>query len=317
MKKSFILSVASITLISSCAGPESYEQKMARYTPKVTGSNLVPQITSEGFNFKNKVSNNRLPASAEDNKKSDSLNTPQMSEKNAEESTLSNKKLYFLTLLGQYETMKKFAYNFEAASVSICPQFHTSLLEHNEKKGITNNLKATTKFSYDVKKLNDTIYVNKRPELFLPLAKEETTPRVLDIIRSNRDNMNDAKMDELVHKALDIHLAKTYSEIRELCEFGVSNNYYIYENLITHIKSNEFKAKESNMDTLLKTTIFSNIALVTSLEKGTEAKAMGRAIASITEATSKSSGTPYAKEVMVRLNVEWAKEYFEDLKSNR
>ena len=169
--------------------------------------------------------------------------------------------------------------------------------------------KNNKKFTYDAARLSDPDYIAKRPELSLPLAKDEVTPKVVDIFRSDKSDMNDFKMNELVHKALDIHLAKTYSEIRELCEFGVSDNYYIYENLITHIKNSSFPPAEKSMDTLLKTTIFSNMALVTSIDK-IQATPM-RSIASV---EAKSKDASYSNEVMTRLNVEWAKEYFESLK---
>nr|BDT28765.1 hypothetical protein BHI3_22310 [Bacteriovorax sp. HI3] len=305
MKNLFIISTLTLTTLVSCAGPESFEQKMDRYTPKNMGQNQVPEITSSGFKFSS--SKSRMPASA---------GTATSVEKSlSEEATLSNKKLYFLTLFGQYESMKKYAQDFEAPSVNICPHFHTSLLEHKGRKpaGFAGNVtyKNNKKFVYDYKKIDDADYVSKRPELSLPLAKDDVTPKVVDIFRSQKGDMNDAKMNELVHKALDIHLAKTYSEIRELCEFGVSNNYYIYENLITHIKNSSFPPAEKSMDTLLKTTIFSNIALVTSLDK-IQATPM-RSIASIGSKSKESSNT-YSNEVMTRLNVEWAREYFESLK---
>jgi hypothetical protein len=161
--------------------------------------------------------------------------------------------------------------------------------------------------------LTDDIYVAIRPELLLPLTKNETSPKVIDIIRNSGHSMNDFAINELVHKALDIHLAKTYSEIQELCEYGSSDNYYIYENLITHIKNNNFDASTHNMNILLKTTIFSNIALITSLNKEQSAKAGGRAIASVPTENNKYA---YSSEVMARLNVNWANQYFDYLKES-
>ena len=304
MKNLLVISTITLTTLISCAGPETYQEKMSRYTPKVIGNNQVPEFKSSGFVFKEK--SGRTPASAE---------TPTSVEKTqTEEMTLSNKKLYFLTLFGQYESMKKYAQDFDAPSVNSCPHFHNSLLEHNGRKpaGFAGNIthKNNKKFVYDVERFSDPDYVAKRPELSLPLAKDEVTPKVIDIFRSESKSITDAKMNEIAHKALDIHLAKTYSEIRELCEFGVSDNYYIYENLITHIKNSSFPPAEKNMDTLLKTTLFSNIALVTSLEK-IQATPM-RSIASV-ETKNRDSAASYSNEVMTRLNVEWAREYFESL----
>ncbi|MBC7712614.1 MAG: hypothetical protein H7177_04720 [Rhizobacter sp.] len=312
MKKNtcVLMTLAFSAVLSSCAGPESYHDKMARYSPQPTiGKNTVPQIDAQGFQFK--ASSKRSPASNESTGTS-------VEKTSSEEATLSNKKLYFLTLFGQYESMKKYAQSFEAPNVNICPHFHTSLLEHKSRKpaGAFSNVvnKDAKKFSYDSKRFNDPQYVAGRPELSLPLSKDEVTPKVIDIFRSEKVANNDSKMNEMVHQAIDIHLANTYSEIRELCEFGVSNNYYIYENLITHIKNSEFKPAEKNMNTLLKTTIFSNIALVTSLDK-IQATPM-RSIASV-EPKAKEFSAPYANEVMSRLSVEWAKEYFDHIKTSK
>jgi hypothetical protein len=306
-KTSLIMTITfSAILASACAGPESYQSKMSRYTPKQYGINQVPDITSSGFQFSQK---SRGPASRE--------SATSVEQSLSDEATMSNKKLYFLTLFGQYESMKKFAAEFDAPVVNICPHFHTSLIEHNGRKGkgpmSRIPMRDTKKFAYDKTQWGNPDYVAAHPELSLPLAKEETTPRVIDIFRSQASTMTDAKMDEMVHTALDIHLSKTYAEIRELCEQGVSDNYYIYENLITHIKNSSFGPQEKNMNTLLKTTVFSNIALVTALEK-IQVTPM-RSIASVE--AKKDTSVPYSNELMTRLNVEWAHEYYDHLKSSK
>ncbi len=301
---SVIASLATTALLAtSCAGPESYQQKMARYTPKVEGKNIVPEIKAYDFKFAQTSTKKsaRGPASVEPavtaEKKEELENNP------------TNKKLYFLTLYTQYESLKKYSTEFAGPSVSICPNFHTSLLRHREKMPVADSTNVSgKKFSYDSAKFSDESYVASNPELLLPLSKEETTPRVIDIIRGSKTTVSDFAVNEMVHKALDIHLSKTYNEIRELCEYGVSDNYYIYENLITHIKNNKFDPDSSNMNTLLKTTVFSNLALVTSLEKQTKGRTQGRAIASVDG--DKQRG-PYVGEIMTRLNVTWAGQYFD------
>jgi hypothetical protein len=305
-KNTFVLMTVSLTVLASCSSPESYQTKMSRYTPKQYSVNQVPEITTSGFQFTtNKGS--RLPASADKGVSVESVQS--------DEATLSNKKLYFLTLFGQYDSMNKYASEFDAPSVNVCPHFHNSLLEHNDRKpaGFSSKVptKNTKRFVYDSSKFNDAEYVSNHPELSLPLSKNEVTPKVIDIFRSEGSKLNDSKMNELVRTALDIHLSKTYGEIRELCEFGVSDNYYIYENMITHIKNSNFAPAEKNMNTLLKTTVFSNIALVTALEK-IQPQAM-RSIASVEK--KKDVSAPYSNELMTRLNVEWAREYFDHLRS--
>jgi hypothetical protein len=296
-------------MLASCSGPESYQQKMARYTPKAVGKNQVPEITTADIKFTTKtpdqVKASRAPASPPE--------SPSANE-DGKDFNPTNKKLYFLSLYTEYESLKKFSPEFVGPEVTICPNFHTSLLRHNEKYSgtIGSTVPKNKKFSYDFTKFSDEFYVTGRPELLLPLAKDEVTPKVIDVIRSSREPLNDFAINEMVHKALVIHLAKTYSEIRELCEYGVSDNYYIYENLITHIKNNKFEADSKNMNTLLKTTIFSNIALMTSLEAHAGSNAGGRSIASVSD--NKKSN--YATEVMARLNVNWASQYFDFIKAS-
>ncbi|MDO9182906.1 MAG: hypothetical protein Q7U04_10890, partial [Bacteriovorax sp.] len=232
--------------------------------------------------------------------------------KNSSETTLTNKKLYFLTLFSEYESLKNFSPDFSGPSVSICPNFHTGLLQHKERYFSTKTVGANKKFTYDSHQFNDQMYLAAHPELLLPLSKDDLNPKVVDVIKSSTDPISDSSINELVHKALDIHLAKTYSEIRELCEFGSSDNYFIYENLITHIKNNKFDADNKNMNTLLKTTLFSNIALMNSIEKHESASA-SRSIASEGSDFKKAS---YTSEVMARLNVSWANQYFDYIKKS-
>lgn len=310
MKNTFLISSVCLMTLISCAGTESYQAKMMRYKPHTVGNNTVPEILTSGFQLSTVAPTGRMPASAaskttEENQTSDEIN-------------LSNKKLYFLSLYGQYETLNKYTETYKGPKVNICPSFHTSLLEHNDKKGtiveVNESKKRSRSYTYDMNKLDDPHYVASNPELLLPVVKDEVNPKVIDKFRSEGKSLSPFKMNEIVQSALDIHLAKTYSEIRQLCEFGVSDNYYIYENLITHIKSNSFLPAEKNLNTLLKTTLFSNLAIVTSIQKNQ--KEISRSIASVESNNSKKK-SPYSSEVMTRLNVEWAQEYYEYLGKTR
>jgi hypothetical protein len=304
------LIILATLALASCAGPESYQDKMSRYNPQNSGKNQVPEIRTANFKFaqaETKIKG-RGPASVgtetKPNIEADKEGNP------------TNKKLYFLSLYTEYETLKNYSTEFVGPEISICPNFHTSLLNHKEKRSETpKTAYLSKKFTYDSARLSEEGYVSAHPELLLPLSKDSVTPKVVDVIKSSKETMTDFAINELVHKALDIHLAKTYSEVRELCEYGVSDNYYIYENLITHIKSNKFEADSNNMNTLLKTTLFSNMALMTSLEKYQPAPARsGRSIASVSDEGKKG---PYVNEVMARLNVTWANQYFDYIKESR
>ncbi|MBY0415653.1 MAG: hypothetical protein K2Q18_15875, partial [Bdellovibrionales bacterium] len=145
--------LVSTLVLTSCAGPESYQSKVEKIKPKQYGINQVPEINSVGFEFSKAATAKRGPASATVEKPTT------VGEMATDDAALSNKKLYFLTLFGQYESMKKYSSQFDAPAVNICPHFHNSLLEHKGKKQagfaghITN--KNNKKFVYDDSKLND------------------------------------------------------------------------------------------------------------------------------------------------------------------
>ena len=155
--------------------------------------------------------------------------------------------------------------------------------------------------------MNNEEYVAKHPELYLPMTKEANLPRVVDMIKS-RPNISESEVNEFFLQAINIHLTKTYYEISELCEYGSSDNYFIYENLITHIKNSNFTANTQNMSILLKTTVFSNLALINSLQKQKEK--VGRSIA-----TSSNEGSIYSTDLMNKMNVNWANEYYKSLRN--
>ena len=307
-KNTQVLMIVSLSVLASCSGHESYRSKMSRYTPKQIGINLVPEITTNGFKFTENIGP-RSPASHE---QTTSVETIQ-----SDEAMLSNKKLYFLTLFGQYTNISKYAREFKAPVVSVCPNFHNSLLEHNERRpaGISPKTmnQNNKKFYYNSNKFNDPLYVVAHPELSLPMQKNEVNPNVIDTFRSMGGSISDSTMNDLVQKALDIHISKTYTEILELCEFGVSDNYFIYENMMTHVQNTNFTPSDSNMNILLKSTLFSNHALMISLDK--IPTATSRSIASIE--VKKETKNPYSNEMMTRLNVEWAHLYYNHLRESK
>ncbi len=290
MKKTLL--TISILTLASCSTYSLKEDRMNRFNPKAIRPNQVPNVKVSEFQFK--------PASRS------IASVPSFKEQAEDhiENGPSNKKLYFLTLLDQYETMKKFTEEFTAPEVNICPHFHTSILDRKTAKKSGSDFKSKLALKYDRTKLDSAEYLTKHPELSLPLVNDGTAPMVVDALRKYGPLEQNSRVKEVVNEALKIHLAKTYTELQQLCEFGSSDNYYIYENLISHIKSNNFKAKTENLNTLLKTTLFSNMAIEASLEKKyqkTQTPMMAQAV--------------YANEVISRLNVNWAQEYFDYIKN--
>ncbi len=292
------------TTLASCAGnyqrPESFESKMARFKSKSADINRVPDFqVSSTASFKAKRT--RGPASVSKKLKKD-LYTEH-----------TNKKLYFLTLFTQYHNLSKFSGSDTVQSLNVCPSFHSILVDHKDKfeaEGYQANQKVKINYNavYKPEVLSDASKLSSYPELMLPVTKDSLHPNVSELISSNKT----IGAKEAVEKAVNIHLEKTLDELAELCDSGASSNYYIYENLITHIKKQGFRPNQNNMKVLLKTSIFSNRALIKSFEKSAS-KSRGRTIASI----GSSPKEFYTETMTNRLGVEWSETYFDSMTSNR
>ncbi|MFT6070825.1 MAG: hypothetical protein ACJAT2_000614 [Bacteriovoracaceae bacterium] len=292
------------TTLASCAGnyqrPESFESKMARFKSKSADINRVPDFqVSEAASFKTKRT--RGPASVSKTNMKD-LYTEH-----------TNKKLYFLTLFTQYHNLSKFSGADTVQSVNICPSFHSILVDHKDKfeaEGYQKNQKVKINFDavYKPEVLADSTKLSSYPELMLPVTKDSLHPNVSELISSNKE----IKAKEAVEKAINVHLEKTLDELTELCDSGSSSNYYIYENLITHIKKQGFRPSPNNMKVLLKTSIFSNRALIKSFEKSAS-QSRGRTIASVATGPKDL----YTETMTTRLGVEWSESYFDSMTSNR
>ena len=80
---------------------------------------------------------------------------------------------------------------------------------------------------------------------------------------------NDKKIEEIpyqIQTAINLHLEKTYGELSELCSTGTSANYFIYENLTRLQKSKKFDKNEQTLKAFFKTTVISNMAILSSLQ---------------------------------------------------
>jgi len=288
-----------IILLSACAAhyrePESIREKMARFKAKEEGINRVPEYYSPTRNLLTQTG--RTPASIH-KKAKPALN-------------YNNKNLYFLTLYGQYSKLQNYSKS-TAPEIKICPNFHTTLLKYKEKYGTQQNKKIPIASKiYDKSKFNDNDFLAVNPELSLPVTSENIHPRVKDILLQK----NDQNSHEIILKALDIHLTKTYNEIKELCEHGQSQNYYIFENLMTYIgQQSEFKSSEKNMKYLLKTTVYSNIALIHSMNKFPKKRLRrgpSRGIASMPDQDKGSE--VFSNELLNRLNASWSNNYLNSI----
>jgi hypothetical protein len=292
MKRSKSLSIGLIFVLTGCSStyrrPESIESKMARFEAKKTNGNQVPlyQIVSAPIDFKIQNERGRGPASVA-----------------ASEKGPSNKRLYFLTLYSQYRNLGRFVSQSEAPDLKHCPNFHTTLVNYREHQ--TAKLKTSVDWKKRFSSLKDINFAHY-PELSLPLSIESLRPRAGDLLQQKNRSPKYKDTQQVMHKALSLHLTKTYRELEQLCEQGASDNYYTYENLITHTKKYGFKANNNNISVLMKTTLFSNMGLIKSMENGKGVKKVKSRLPA-----SLSSDTDYQQILIKRLNVPWAKGYFE------
>lgn len=299
--KSKVTIIGLSAALLGCAGsykrPESIESKMERFKSQSAQINKVPDFhVLSDVSFQNKRT--RGPASSASKKDMQQEHT--------------NKKLYFLTLLSQYNNLAKYSTAQTVPAVNICPSFHSILVDHKEKfeaEGYSNPTKVNLNFAkiYTPEVYKNSAQLSHYPELMLPVTKEELHPTVAEYMSSN-SNL-DASI--VMGQAIDLHISKTHEELNELCDTGASSNYYIYENLITHVKSQGFKPNATNMKTLFKTSIFTNVALIKSFDKAAR-KSRGRGIASASQVKEN-----YTDAVVDRLGVEWSDSYFETMTNNR
>lgn len=202
----------------------------------------------------------------------------------------SDKRLYFLSLLAQYDRLESFFHGRQKKES--CPGFHSSMLTYR-----TQSKKHTTK-PFVVPSVNKDQLKNRRllslfPELLLPMDLKKDRPRVADLMISKPSLLH-------VHlkKGLKTHLKKIRNELEELCQTGTAQNYYNYENLLTLFRGKQrLPASEKNMKILFKITVFANMFLIHSLEYNSKKRSF--------------VADPYTNEIIRRLNASWLWRYLE------
>lgn len=304
----WIIFTTTSLLLSGCASsyrrPESVDDKMRRYQAKTYSQNLTPALPKLDEQkhtawFETKSGPSRAPASAVE----------------AQEDQLSfgidqsHKRLYFLTLYSQYDQLQKFSQSYQAPEMKVCPHFHSSLITHKESFQNYAPLSMKTRdYSADLLariKTDESLLV-LYPELALPMSTSNAMPRVIDVAQNSS-----SKVEQLIDKAISTHLAKAHGELSELCEFGSSDNYYIYENLMSSIEREGGLEKNSaGLHIVLKTSLMYNHALISALgTKQTRLMGQGRTPASAQQ-TQHAPVDAYSKELMRRMKVDWTQSYF-------
>ena len=218
----------------------------------------------------------------------------------------SNRQLYFLTLLSQYNQLKVFSGRKEE-EIKHCSGFHSSMIDHRNRFAVKKKERRRLRRKLVHKKqLWDYDLISLYPELSMPVRRGEKNPLVIDLLRKEGISF----LPKILQNALYIHLNKTRGELKELCESGLSDNYYNYENLITISKIRKgFISSRENMKILFKSTLFSNMALLDSLQYPIDKRSR--------KVSFYSANDLYMGEIMKRLQVRWVREYFNEVNKRR
>ncbi|MBT3236711.1 MAG: hypothetical protein HN353_12215 [Bdellovibrionales bacterium] len=308
----YLLCFALVSCSSGMRESESISAKMSRYDAKRDQDTSVPALTisTQYFNGGGASAKGRGPASKSGGESFD-FGSP--ADSGPDRTSYSNRSLYYVTLLSQYQNLRGFS-SGQTSDINSCPSFHSMHLEYLENGGLTKGDRRQWKKQLALKRLRDEKYLAQYPELFLPVVNEGTSPKVVDLLNGNSMG-GQSFVVQTIQKALDIHIQKTYQELATLCENGVSTNYYNFENLITHItRADNFGPTSKNLQVLFKTTIFVNMAMIDSMVVGesmVRPAKRGRSIAS--QQGAFSSGRSYERQVIKRLRVPWVGEYLKQL----
>jgi hypothetical protein len=297
-----VLNLSSLIIIaaiaSSCSSgfrrPESIEDKMSRFEPRNTNPNTVPKISLLPVKIRVKKGS-RGPASVADGNAS---------------AGMSNKRLYFLGLYSQYKQMGKYITSEKTPEINHCPAFHSTLLDFKERAALQQSPNLQVNFDGRYQELtNDSKALY--PELALPVSLNDQEMTLFNALKTVEGPTE--QTHQLVSQAIKVHLTKTHKELEELCDSGTSQNYYNYENLTTHVQraGENFGPTAQSLSSLLKTTLFSNKAIIESLSYG-KGLVKGRFPAS----SQKADDSAY-EGVVQNLGANWTKGYFKALKKIR
>ncbi len=194
-----------------------------------------------------------------------------------EDINLSNKKVYFLSLWKQYKQFNTITGVSEP--IKFCPQFHDDLLTFKDQLKV----KRKSQFNIDFKDvvLNSST-ISSYPVLALPYKGTDLYSYL------KVKNWNDSKEHAIA--AVDQHRKKLKSEINTMCDYGNSNDYYIFENMISYYRSNEgFIYSYKALPSALKVAPVSNIFLLNSMNQ--------------------ASLSVFESNLLSKMNIPWFKNY--------
>ena len=217
---------------------------------------------------------------------------------------LSDKKIYFFSLYTQslwFGTLLN-----KKIDLQTCPQFHHEMVVYKDLiDEILVSYEQTTLRPYSssiIKEESIALY----PELILPYSSTQTVYEAAYYENSN-DNVN-----EIMLAGFENQLNQNIQEINTLCEEGASDNYFIFQNLITHYASKEdFHYSQEALKAYLKVPVFSNMMLFQSM---TGDRLIYKNVLSHLNI---SSYNHFEEQTLQRTNAWWIKQYFEAVRNQR
>jgi len=145
---------------------------------------------------------------------------------------VNSKHLYFTSLYRQYNELSRFTKSSD--KLNHCPAFHNKFLKERQRAHFSKKEVSQTKL--------------------LTLGKKGALKSFI------KDD----------HLDLDQYAHSTLKELKEFCQTGTTHNFYNFANIITHIKKNHtafHSNQKQSLRSLLKTSIFANRAIISSLRK--------------------------------------------------
>lgn len=197
--------------------------------------------------------------------------------------SVSNKQVYFFALYHQflkYKTLTKANVNLKS-----CPQFHHDLLTQVQSVVQTSFMGPAGLKNFFQSSRAKVYY----PELNLPIPGEK---RVLG-------DSSQYEFKSNFKAAIKDQMQKTLVELDELCDKGSSDNYYVYENFIRHLKANpRFYEQKESFKTLATIPVVTNMILIKSLAK-------------------KEVVSSFEREALSRVKGSWVFGYMRGIKNSR
>lgn len=168
---------------------------------------------------------------------------------------LSNRQIYFLSFYRQYLKLEQ-SLGMEAKTDN-CPSFHQVVIEYKKEleAPFDGSVEGHDYRSVEANMSNLGFYP------VLALQSGNNDPLWRNMAASDWKDSNG-----MLKTALVTHHEDMQTELKQLCDSGVSAGYYVYENLVTYFKEyKEFHYSKEGLKALLKVPTLANMLMLDNL----------------------------------------------------